>query len=106
MSEIIAKFSSICRVNLIYTFYFQVKIADVKTKDCRSLVGTGKPGTNKGNNLSDFELSEPGGLCVDQNTGLVYIADTNNHRIVVLDTQSQKISVVRGLLQCFMSCDM
>ena len=84
-----------CRVSLIYTLYFQVKIADVKTKDCRSLAGTGKSGTSKGDNLSDFELSEPGGLCVDQNTGLVYIADTNNHRIVVLDTQSQKISVVR-----------
>lgn len=57
-------------------------------------MGTGKPGTDKGDNWSQFELSEPGGLCVDQKRGLVYIADTNNHRIVILDTVAQKCTVL------------
>ena len=76
----------------------QIKTADVKTKDCKTLIGTGKPGTSKGDNLSEFELSEPGGLCVDQKHRLVYIADTNNHRIVVVDTESQNCSTVSTIV--------
>ena len=57
-------------------------------------MGTGKAGTSKGDNWSQFELSEPGGLCADQTSGLVYVADTNNHRVVILDTVAQKCSVV------------
>lgn len=74
------------------SYNHKIKVADVKTKDCRTLIETGKLGTNKGDNWSEFELSEPGGLCVDQKNRLVYIADTNNHRIVVVDTDSQKCS--------------
>ena len=74
--------------------YLQIKLVDPTTKDCKTLVGTGGAGTDQGDDWSQFELSEPGGLCADETSGLVYVADTNNHRIVIVDTVAKKCSVV------------
>ena len=72
----------------------QIKLVDLTTKNCKTLVGTGRAGTERGDDWFQFELSEPGGLCADQTSGLVYVADTNNHRIVIVDTVAKKCSVV------------
>ncbi len=52
-----------------------------------TIAGNGKPG----NLLDPLELSEPGGLSVSGSS--LYIADTNNHRIVVMDLDSKKFRV-------------
>jgi len=49
-----------------------------------TIAGSGKAGTQ----LDPLELSEPGGLSVSSSS--LYIADTNNHRIVVMDLDSKK----------------
>lgn len=52
-----------------------------------TIAGTGKAG----NSLQPLELSEPGGLSISGSE--LYIADTNNHRIVVMNLESNKARV-------------
>jgi sugar lactone lactonase YvrE/thiol-disulfide isomerase/thioredoxin len=51
--------------------------------DVRTWLGTGKAGTS----LDPVQFSEPAGLTIAGRT--LYIADTNNHRIVAVDIDSQ-----------------
>lgn len=59
----------------------------------KTLAGNG----TAGNSLEPLLLSEPGGLSVSGSS--LYIADTNNHRIVVLDlkTKASRVFEVAGL---------
>lgn len=56
-----------------------------------SLLGTGEPGDILGDSKT-ARLCEPGGLCVSGDGDLLYIADTNNHSIKVLDLNTQTLS--------------
>jgi sugar lactone lactonase YvrE len=65
--------------NKIYiadTYNNKLKAYDLSTKECITVFGTGEPG----------ELYEPGGLSIWRDGAGVrlYVADTNNHRILVL----------------------
>lgn len=71
--------------------FSQVKTVDVKSRTCHTLLGTGKPGDTKGDNLTNTELNEPGGIASDWRNKLVYTADTNNHDIKIMDLESQKV---------------
>jgi DNA-binding beta-propeller fold protein YncE len=51
----------------------KIKIIDVKSKSCKSL-----------GNLNKL-YSEPNGLCIEKSNERIYIADTNNHSIRVLN---------------------
>ncbi len=66
------------------TYNHKVKKIDPASRKVESLLGTGKPGRG----LDPLELYEPGGLAVA--AGKLYIADTNNHRIVVVDLATKK----------------
>ena len=59
------------------TYNHKIKELDPAAHKVRTLLGDGRPGTGDGGQLGLFE---PGGLHVAQDT--LYIADTNNHRIV------------------------
>ena len=41
-----------------------------------------------------FQLNEPGGLCVGTDQNKLYIADTNNHSVKVLDFRTAMITEV------------
>jgi hypothetical protein len=59
------------------TYNHKIKELDPEARMIRTLYGDGKPGTDRGEALALFE---PGGLhALD---GELYIADTNNHRVV------------------------
>lgn len=65
---------------------------DPAKKTCSSFLGTGKPGhMTKGN---DIQFDEPGGLCVSPDGQQLYVADTNNHAILVIDLKSKGVSEV------------
>ncbi|XP_069467966.1 NHL repeat-containing protein 2 [Ambystoma mexicanum] len=77
--------------NLLYiadSYNHKVKVVDPKTKICATLAGTGIAG-----NATDT-FNEPGGLCVGHHDGLLYVADTNNHQIKVLDLETKTVSVL------------
>ena len=63
----------------------KVKIADVADHSIRTLAGSGKPGESDNPPLFD----EPGGLSVAG--GELHIADTNNHKIRVVDLATKAV---------------
>lgn len=67
---------------------------DPKTKQCRVLAGTGEPSNVFGPSFAETGFNEPGGLCVAEGDTLLYIADTNNHHIKVLDLETKTVSMV------------
>ncbi|XP_052102272.1 NHL repeat-containing protein 2-like [Mytilus californianus] len=68
------------------SYNHKIKSVDLKTSICTTVIG---PETD-GDGVIQFQLNEPGGLCVSLDK--VYIADTNNHQIRVLDLKTQSIS--------------
>ena len=61
------------------SYNHKIKRVDLKTREVTTWIGTGKAGTE----LNPLQLAEPAGLAIAG--GKMYVADTNNHRIVVID---------------------
>ena len=72
------------------TYNHKIKELDPKAEKVRSLLGTGKPGQSDGPTPSFYE---PGGLTLAN--GSLYIADTNNHAIRVVDLKTKRASTLR-----------
>ena len=72
------------------TYNHKIKELDPKHEHVSSLFGTGKPGQADGTSPSFYE---PGGLA--QANGKLYIADTNNHAIRVVDLKTERTSTLR-----------
>ena len=90
------------RVFVADTYNHKIKWIDVEKGEIRTVAGTGKPGS--GTPVADgpapasaLALFEPGGLHVGGD--VLYIADTNNHRVVRLSLSDLKWSevVIEGL---------
>ena len=77
----------------------QIKVIDPVKKTCESFLGTGKPGLSSGEGNA-IHFDEPGGLCVSPDGETLYVADTNNHAIRVIDLKTKKVSQVR--VDCFL----
>lgn len=65
-----------------------------KTKECSTLAGTGEAGNTLGPAFTLSSFNEPGGICAGGSGRLLYVADTNNHQIKVLDLASNTVSLV------------
>jgi sugar lactone lactonase YvrE len=65
------------RILVADTYNHKVKEIDVAACTIRTVAGDGRPGTERDRHLALFE---PGGLHAAD--GVLYIADTNNHRVV------------------------
>ncbi len=76
------------------TYNHKIKLLDPSARSVKSFAGTGKPGQSDGAKPSFYE---PGGLAVAGNT--LYVADTNNHaiRVVDLKTKETKTLPIKGL---------
>ena len=72
------------------TYNHKIKELDPKHQHVRSLFGTGKPGQTDGVAPSFYE---PGGLALAN--GKLYVADTNNHAIRVVDLKTERASTLR-----------
>ena len=72
------------------TYNHKIKQLDPKRKSVTSLFGTGKPGQVDGASASFYE---PGGLALANDK--LYIADTNNHAIRVIDLKTKATSTLR-----------
>ena len=75
------------------TYNHKIKKIDLKKKKSTTWLGTGKVGTN----FKPAQFSEPAGLTLA--AGKLFIADTNNHRIVTADLKTGQVAdfVVQGL---------
>ena len=74
------------------SFGFQIKLVDPATKTCTTFLGTGQSGHST--KSSPVQFDEPGGLCVSPDGQRLYVADTNNHAVVVVDLESKNTSQV------------
>lgn len=76
------------------TYNHKIKVLDPVKRSVSSFAGSGKPGQADGAKPSFYE---PGGLTVAK--GKLYVADTNNHaiRVVDLKTKETKTLAIRGL---------
>ncbi len=72
------------------TYNHKIKELDPKRERVTSLFGTGKPGQADGASPSFYE---PGGLALAN--GKLYVADTNNHAIRVVDLKTKQASTLR-----------
>uniref|UniRef100_A0A3Q1JEL0 NHL repeat-containing protein 2 n=1 Tax=Anabas testudineus TaxID=64144 RepID=A0A3Q1JEL0_ANATE len=75
----------------------KIKVVDPKTKQCSTLAGTGETGNTLGPDFNKSSFNEPGGVCVGNGGKLLYVADTNNHQVKVLDLASKTVSLVRSV---------
>lgn len=64
----------------------KIKVIDVAKREVTTWSGTGNTGTG----LEPLELHEPAGMTISGDT--LYVADTNNHRIVTIDLKTKKAS--------------
>jgi len=76
------------------TYNHKIKELDPKTRNVKTFLGSGKPGQADGPAPSFYE---PGGLSVAN--GKLYIADTNNHAVRVVDLKTKQTSTlhIKGL---------
>ncbi len=76
------------------TYNHRIKLLDPAARTVKAFAGLGKPGQADGATPSFYE---PGGLAIAK--GKLYVADTNNHaiRVVDLNTKETKTLVIKGL---------
>ncbi len=76
------------------TYNHKIKVLDPGRRSVNGFAGSGKPGQMDGSKPSFYE---PGGLAVAKNK--LYVADTNNHaiRVVDLKTKDTKTLPIKGL---------
>ena len=72
------------------TYNHKIKELDPKDETVKTFLGSGKPGQSDGTSPSFYE---PGGLSLAN--GNLYIADTNNHAIRVVDLKTKRVSTLR-----------
>ncbi len=70
------------------SYNHKLRTIDLLTEKTTSWLGTGKPG----NSTEPLMLNEPGGLSIAD--GRLFVADTNNHRILSIDLASRKATVL------------
>ena len=82
------------RVLIADTYNHKIKRLDPATGAVKTFAGTGRPGQADGARPAFYE---PGGLSVAE--GRLYVADTNNHAVRVVDLQTGQASTLhlRGL---------
>ena len=73
--------------------HVQIKVVDPVALTCSSIVGTGKAGFKDGAFL-EAEFNEPGDLEFSLDCKLLYVADTNNHKIRLIDMERENVSTV------------
>ena len=77
------------RLYVADSYNHKIRVVDLKTSDVTTLAGNGQAG----NSLEPLQLSEPGGISAAE--GRLYVADTNNHRIVLIDLASLEASELK-----------
>uniref|UniRef100_UPI0037E8CC58 NHL repeat-containing protein 2 n=1 Tax=Semicossyphus pulcher TaxID=241346 RepID=UPI0037E8CC58 len=82
------------------SYNHKIKVVDPKTKQCSTLAGTGEAADTLGPDFNKSSFNEPGGICVGDNGKLLYVADTNNNQIKVLDLASETVSLFPVSMDC------
>lgn len=77
----------------------RVRYLDLKTHRVSTIAGPTEPKSNSGfkdGSASEAKFKLPRGLAIDDKTGAIYIADTDNHVIRRLDRKTDEVATVAG----------
>ena len=74
------------------TYNSKIKTVNPKTREVKTYAGTGFSGTREGN-IEAAQFNEPGGLTIIN--GKIYITDTNNNLLRVIDMASREVKTVK-----------
>ncbi|HYO87766.1 MAG TPA: thioredoxin-like domain-containing protein [Candidatus Limnocylindrales bacterium] len=80
------------RIYVADTYNSRIKIIDPATGETQTLMGQGGGGGFRDGALTEAAFDEPGGLSYAN--GMLYVADTNNHAVRVIDLASGQVSTV------------
>ncbi len=75
------------------TYNHRLKRLDPRTRQCRAWTGSGAPGYRDGA-AEAAQFYEPSGLSLPAGHGRVYVADTNNHRVRVVELDDGAVSTL------------
>ena len=75
------------------TYNHRIKVVDLANKSCTTLAGNGKPGYTDGP-LGVAQFYEPSGLALDSAGERLFIADTNNHLVRMIDLTAGIVKTV------------
>ncbi|MCD8534541.1 MAG: hypothetical protein LR011_07055 [Verrucomicrobia bacterium] len=75
------------------TYNHKIKILNLSQRQISTLAGTGVAGYQDGP-FSQAQFSEPSGFAFHPARPLVYVADTNNHRIRILNMEARLVSTM------------
>ena len=80
------------------TYNHRLKLLDPKANEVNRWIGSGKPGLKDGKAL-EAQFSEPSGFALGPDAKTLYVADTNNHviRVVDLDTLEVRTLNLSGI---------
>ncbi|MCA9913198.1 MAG: hypothetical protein KC496_07605, partial [Anaerolineae bacterium] len=81
------------QVYIADTYNSKIKVYDPATQETVTLAGTGGNGGYQDGGLAEARFDEPGGL--DYADGRLYVADTNNHVIRVIDLEAETVETVQ-----------
>ncbi|XP_038591166.1 NHL repeat-containing protein 2 [Micropterus salmoides] len=82
------------------SYNHKIKVVDPKTKQCSTLAGNGEAGESLRPEFNESCFNEPGGICVGDSGKLLYVADTNNHQVKVLDLATKTVSLFPISMEC------
>jgi sugar lactone lactonase YvrE len=68
------------------TYNNKIKAIDVAARACRTIAGSGKSGNKDADDGAEATFNEPGGIWAAG--GKLYVADTNNHAIRVVELKA------------------
>ncbi|XP_069674037.1 NHL repeat-containing protein 2 isoform X2 [Periplaneta americana] len=70
------------------SYNHKLKSINVQTNNCTTVLGT----STRLNSRDAVQLNEPGGLCVSSDGTHIYVADTNNHCIKIVNLETMRIN--------------
>uniref|UniRef100_A0A131YUY3 Tlpa like family n=1 Tax=Rhipicephalus appendiculatus TaxID=34631 RepID=A0A131YUY3_RHIAP len=91
------------RLYVADSYNHKVKEVDVEKRLCNTLVGGASVEDLPGVHSQFARLSEPGGLCIFGSK--MYVADTNNHCVKVVDLDSGRVDVLAIVAPQATDCD-
>jgi len=80
------------RLYVADTYNHKIKVLDPERLACSTFVGTGRPGFEDGG-AGEAGFWEPGGISASG--GRLYVADTNNHAIRLVDLKTREVATLR-----------
>lgn len=75
------------------TYNHRIKALDPLTKTIETWAGNGKPGFKDGQGI-DAQFREPSGFALSPDQNTLYIADTNNHCIRLLNIKTKEVTTL------------